>query len=206
MSNKNGYIAYASNDSLENIIENNISNMKQFIEYTFHVDNIIGTPFPSNNNVIVKVIITNDNKNSYNVEVADTTTSKKYYITKTNGTFGPWTTSIVDLDSNLQNANKSITMNAFDNGVLANGLLVDLYNKNGVNNKPQLVQNGITSQIPSDCAWGTREVFFHSANETGQVSYLTIKITGSDTNVKPGIWQNLYNGNDWVGWTRLATT
>ena len=101
LSNKNGYIAYASNDSLENIIENNISNMKQFIEYTFHVDNISGTPFPSNNNVIVKVIITNDNKNSYNIEVADTTTSKKYYITKTNGTFGPWTTSIVDLDSNF---------------------------------------------------------------------------------------------------------
>lgn len=97
-------------------------------------------------------------------------------------------------------------MNAFDNGVLANGLLVDLYDKNGVNNKPQLVQNGITSQIPSDCAWGTREVFFHSANETGQVSYLTVKIAGTDTNGNPGIWQNLYNGNDWVGWTRVATT
>ena len=108
-------------------------------------------------------------------------------------------------NSNLQNANKSITMNAFDNGVLANGLLVDLYDKNGVNNKPKLVLINTTENLPSDCTWGTREVFFYSCNETAKVSYLIIKITGCDTDGKPGLWQNLFNGNDWYGWVRIGS-
>ena len=83
-------------------------------------------------------------------------------------------------------------------------MLVDLYDKNGVNNKPKLVLNNTTGSMPSDCSWGTREVFFYSCNETEKLSYLIVKITGCDFDGKPGLWQNVYNASDWCGWVRIG--
>lgn len=111
--------------------------------------------------------------------------------------------AITDLNVELDNKISFVSANAYDNGTLTNCLLVDLYDKNGINNKPKLLLRGTTENIPSDCSWGTREVFFYSCNEIAKVSYMTLKITGCDVDGKPGLWLNLFNGNDWYGWVRV---
>lgn len=111
--------------------------------------------------------------------------------------------SVANLSSSFTVADNFITANAYRNGTLTNALLVDLYNYKGENNKPRLVIDSATKiSIPSDCAWGVREVFVIGYNKTNNESFLVVKITGCDKTGIPAIWLNIYNKNDWYGWVR----
>ena len=112
--------------------------------------------------------------------------------------------SIEEMNVNLLNKISFIPSNAYDNGTLIDALLVDLYDKNGIQNKPQLVLRGTTNiNMPSDCAWGVREVFYYSSNVQEKRFYIIARLTGCDTDNKPALWQNLYNSDKWYGWTRI---
>ena len=111
--------------------------------------------------------------------------------------------SIANLNNSLTVEKSFITANAFDNTVLTNALLVDLYNYKGDSNKPRRVIDSITSiSMPSDCAWGVRNVFVVRYDKTINESFLIVKITGCDKTGVPAIWLNTYNKNDWSGWIK----
>ena len=111
--------------------------------------------------------------------------------------------SIANLNTKLLSEANFITANAFNNTVLTNALLVDLYNSKGDSNKPRRVIDSITSvSMPSDCAWGVREVFVVGYDKTINESFLIVKITGCDKTGIPTIWLNTYNKNNWSGWIR----
>ena len=111
--------------------------------------------------------------------------------------------NITDLNNSFIVEKSFITANAFNNTVLSNALIVDLYNYKGDSNKPRRVIDNITSiGMPSDCAWGVREVFIVGYNKTINESFLIVKITGCDKTGIPAIWLNAYNKNDWSGWVR----
>lgn len=111
--------------------------------------------------------------------------------------------SITDLNNSFIVEESFITANAFNNTVLSNALLVDLYNYKGDDNKPRRVIDSMTTiSMPSDCAWGIREVFVVGYNKTTNESFLIVKITGCDKSGVPAIWLNTYNKNDWYGWIK----
>lgn len=84
-------------------------------------------------------------------------------------------------------------------GTSTNALLVDLNNPNGENNKTTFVANwnSGTTNLPSDCACGVREVSW----VTGPI--VMVRITGWTVNTDiPATWVNAYVNGKWLGWSR----
>lgn len=86
--------------------------------------------------------------------------------------------------------------NASINGRLTDSLQVDLYNAYGNPNRPMVVTDEHTTvnAIPN-MAWGIRKVFYISSNQI----ILTVHGIKKDS-ATPGIWMNVYNFGNWVGW------
>ena len=82
--------------------------------------------------------------------------------------------------------------------VLENALLVDTENNAGPNNYPRMVSSDATSaeSIPSDLAWGIREVLYLSSQQI-LLRITGVKKDGSNTH----IWTNVYNYGAWMGWS-----
>jgi hypothetical protein len=87
---------------------------------------------------------------------------------------------------------------ASNNNVLTNALLVNLSDPFGTENRSYIVLNPQTEGIPSDMAWGVREVLY--INKDSVIARITgIKLNGSTTS----LWVNAYNYGNWVGWREL---
>lgn len=84
----------------------------------------------------------------------------------------------------------------YGRGVIADTTSVNPNNVDGSENLIGYVVKGNTVNIPNDCLFGIREVYYYNANE------VWIKITGLDTSNIMAEWLNRYNGSGWVGWTK----
>lgn len=83
------------------------------------------------------------------------------------------------------------------NGLLNDALMINPTDSKSDLHKPYFVDaGGGTSNMPSDCAWGVREVYFINNN------MVTVKITGISTDgVTPNVWMNTFNMDGWKGWS-----
>lgn len=84
-------------------------------------------------------------------------------------------------------------------GTITSPLLVDLNNPFGEANKTAFVANlnSGTTNLPSDCACGVREVSW----VTGPI--VMVRITGWTVNTNiPATWVNAYVNGKWLGWSR----
>lgn len=90
---------------------------------------------------------------------------------------------------------------AWQQSVLTNALLVDTTNPYGANNRTAFVAgwNSGTTNLPSDCACGVREVTWL----TGPM--VIVRITGYTVNTDvPAVWTNVYVNSRWLGWSCQA--
>lgn len=84
------------------------------------------------------------------------------------------------------------------NGLISNALQVDLNNPYADVNKPRYVDRAkSTTNMPTDCQWGIREVCQITNN------WVMVRITGWTTNSHQAIWTNVYVGSKWYGWTKF---
>lgn len=98
-------------------------------------------------------------------------------------------------NSNLNNTNLQTLQSASSNGIISNALYLDLNSAYGVSNRPCMVTADKTTDMPSDCAWGIREVLFMNEN------MVAVRITGVKTGgTESKIWTNCYNYGTWTGW------
>lgn len=80
---------------------------------------------------------------------------------------------------------------------IENALLVDLTNIQGNNNRVGLVR-GTTTNKPSDCSFGLRQVYAFSPTQ------VFVIIIGVSTDTKFNIWCNFYNVSAWEGWKKVS--
>lgn len=117
---------------------------------------------------------------------------------------------ISELSTSLTNGLKSKEdINAFKkycptfgttySGVIANALYVDSSSADGALNKVYSVANGATSNMPGNCFFGIREVYYFNQQE------IWVKITGVNTEGYMSTWHNRYNGTIWLGWQEQIT-
>lgn len=84
--------------------------------------------------------------------------------------------------------------------VISDALLVSLGSADGIYNKVYYVARGATSNLPANCYFGIREVYFYNQQE------VWVKITGLIPEGSMSIWYNRYNGTtDWLGWQEQIT-
>lgn len=100
----------------------------------------------------------------------------------------------------VRNANARDFIPAYtmpDNRVCTNALQVDTTNPLSIHHYPRYVSKDITTtNFPSDCGGGIREVLWTSPNN------VVVKITGYRTDGKPGIWYARFSAGDWYTWYR----
>ena len=80
---------------------------------------------------------------------------------------------------------------------IENALLVDLTNIQGNNNRVGLIR-GTTTNKPSDCSFGLRQVYAFSPTQ------VFVIIIGVSTDTKFNIWCNFYNVSAWEGWKKVS--
>ena len=123
---------------------------------------------------------------------------------------GTMANQISELNTNLTNGlNKKENINAFKSycptfgttysGVISNAIGVDLSSADAPSNKVYYVANGVTSNMPANCYFGIREVYYYNPNE------VWVKITGVNTEGYMSTWHNRYNGTTWLGWQEQIT-
>lgn len=107
-------------------------------------------------------------------------------------------TAISQLNSNLESDAARGVLFASDRGVLSNALLVDAVTAKDSINRPMRVSvSGGTSNLPSNCSWGIREVL---PSATG---FQMVRITGCTSAGVAAVWVNALNGGNWTGWVQL---
>ncbi len=85
--------------------------------------------------------------------------------------------------------------NAYANGTCDNALYVNLNDPHGQENKTCVINSSHTQNVPSDLAWGVREVSYMGSNA------IMVRITGIKTDgVTNVILTNIYNYGKWTGW------
>lgn len=119
-----------------------------------------------------------------------------YSYTKNDGSKGNIEHDISLINSNLTETSSWNSISAASNGVLTDALNVDINAAMGDANKPRRVLSGTSIQMPSDCLWGIREVFWSSPG------YLVCKITGFATNGQSAIWTRQYSKGWESDWRR----
>lgn len=84
-------------------------------------------------------------------------------------------------------------------GAIADALEINSSVADATANQVGYVYGGYTSNLPSDCSHGNREVIYY--NETS----IMVKISGCDLEGKAAVWANRYNGTTWTGWCRFSS-
>lgn len=84
-------------------------------------------------------------------------------------------------------------------GDISDALLVDTTNIKGNFNRVGKIR-GTTTNKPSDCGFGIRQVLAFST------SHIFVFIIGVATDASFGMWTNFYNAGTWQGWKRYNTT
>lgn len=105
-----------------------------------------------------------------------------------NNTWTPWKEQGIGFGFN----------DVWQKGTITSPLLVDLNNPFGEANKTAFVANwnSGTTNLPSDCACGVREVSW----VTGPI--VMVRITGWTVNTSiPATWVNVYVNGKWLGWS-----
>lgn len=84
--------------------------------------------------------------------------------------------------------------------VIDNAIAVDTTSADGALNKVYYVSNGATSNMPGNCYFGIREVYYYNQQE------IWAKITGVNTEGYMSIWINRYTATtSWLGWQEQIT-
>ena len=85
------------------------------------------------------------------------------------------------------------------NGLISNALQVDLTNPYADVNKPRYVDRAkSTTNMPTNCQWGIREVCQITSN------WVMVRITGWSTDSQYAMWTNVYVSSKWQGWDRFS--
>lgn len=90
----------------------------------------------------------------------------------------------------------------YKNGTCSNALLVTRTNFDDSNNRCDYVLSGSTSNLPSDCLVGIREVI--PMDNEGSTGRVIVRITGLDSNSKSAMWINVLNTSAWTGWKKIG--
>ena len=90
----------------------------------------------------------------------------------------------------------------YKNGTCSNALLVTRTNFDASNNRCDYVLSGSTSNLPSDCLVGIREVI--PMDNEGSTGRVIVRILGLDSNSKPAMWINVLNTSAWTGWKKVG--
>ena len=67
-------------------------------------------------------------------------------------------------------------------------------------NAPCIVDRSVTGNMPTDCAWGIRMVYWVNLNSV-IVQIIGITIEGTAVS----IWLNGYNQDHWIGWKKMGS-
>lgn len=113
---------------------------------------------------------------------------------------GASASSVQTLSEQIGNNKKSIIRFASSGEyarTISDALLVNLTNVNGSDNDVGYIASTTTNK-PTDCIIGVREVYYISANIIG------LRIVGVDNSGEIGEWFNLYNASAWEGWKRVT--
>lgn len=103
--------------------------------------------------------------------------------------------SIIAAINQLVNAANITQSTASSNGILFDALLISLETGAGKNNFSKVVLSNDTINLPADCAWGIRTVYWLSPDK------VCVQINGVTTDGNTSkIWSNCYNHGDWTGW------
>ena len=85
---------------------------------------------------------------------------------------------------------------ASHNGTLSDALLIDLTDGGGENNFSKMVSTSETINMPPDCAWGIRTVYWLGPDS------ICVQINGVTKDGQTSkIWTNCYNHGSWTGWS-----
>lgn len=98
--------------------------------------------------------------------------------------------------SDIYNIQSFMPIYATLNRHIADALQVNLNSQIGAENQVGYVYSDGSINMPSDCSYGIREVYYYNP------SNIFVRITGWSTSGHPTQWLNLYNGTTWTGWTR----
>lgn len=94
---------------------------------------------------------------------------------------------------NSQN-NAGYVNNGYCNGCLT----IDRSNAWSPLHKPMNVGINYTTEMPSDCNRGVREILFFDQNN------IIVTIKGFDSSGNTGYWMNTFSTSTWLGWKRIA--
>lgn len=111
-----------------------------------------------------------------------------------------------NLQNEINDTRAWIPVMARNNGVLSDACLVDINTKDGVWNKPRVVDSATTISMPEDCAWGVRTVEWFAKNAVF-VKIVGVKTDGKSTGVwVNGYWNNARDGYaNWIGWKSVGS-
>jgi hypothetical protein len=106
---------------------------------------------------------------------------------------------ISQINSDLTNTNAHLPIygTTKGRGAIQDALDVDTANVDSLVNRVGYVDSGYTVNLPSDCSYGIREVFYYNSTN------VFVKITGGDGNGKYAEWGVIWNGTTWTDWVRL---
>lgn len=121
------------------------------------------------------------------------TTKEDLLATKATG-YVPDAKAVADA---VTDVTSKLSSTATANGKLTDALNVNINTATGEENKPRIVTSSDTKNLPTDCSYGIREVFWSSPG------YLICKITGVSVDGKSAIWMRHYSTNWESDWRRL---
>lgn len=99
------------------------------------------------------------------------------------------------LDNTLAGMDKHIFQMAKENAILSNAQYVVIEEPANPINNPSIVLVDATTNMPSDCAWGIREISIINPN------MIVARITGVTADGQNGkIWTSCYNYGTWTPW------
>lgn len=130
------------------------------------------------------------------ISATDTTTGTTYAANNvpSNTTFA--TNGSVANVRNMAKSYLPIFGTVSGRGTIADALHIDTANVYGTANQVGYVYSGGSTSIPSDCAFGIREVFYYNSTA------IMIQITGVDASGYFAIWGNAYVNGTWGGWKK----
>lgn len=105
-------------------------------------------------------------------------------------------------NANINQINERVAGLGYQNGLCSNALLVTRTDFDASNNRCDYVLSGSTSNLPSDCLVGIREVI--PMDNEGSTGRVIVRISGLDSNSNPAMWINILNTSAWTGWKKVG--
>ncbi len=103
--------------------------------------------------------------------------------------------NIVNALNQTVNAVNITAATASSNGDLSDALLLGLDTGSSPNNFSKKVAKSFTTNLPSDCGWGIRTVYWLGTDS------VCVQINGVTADgLTSKIWHNCYNHGTWTGW------